>query len=39
MTKKILGVSLLAAVTSVAVFIYVQKKKKAKRKNMPINFI
>ncbi len=39
MTKKILAVSLLAAASSVAVYIYMQNKKKAKRKNVPINFI
>jgi len=39
MTKKVLAMTLIAAASSVAVFAYMQAKKKAKRKNMPINFI
>lgn len=39
MTKKVLAISLIAAASSVAVYAYMQAKKKAKRKNMPMNFI
>jgi len=39
MTKKVLAITLIAAVSSVAVYAYVQAKKKEKRKNMPMNFI
>lgn len=39
MTKKVFAVALLAAVSGVAVYAYVQKQKKAKRKNLPLNFI
>jgi hypothetical protein len=39
MNKKVLAVTLVAAVTSVAVYVYVQKKKKDKCKNFPVTFI
>lgn len=39
MTKKLLAVAVLAAVSGVAVYAYVQKQKKARRKNLPVNFI
>ena len=39
MTKKILAVTLVAAITSVAVYAYIQKKKKDGRKNLSVNFI
>lgn len=39
MTKKVLAVTLVAAITSVAVYAYVQNKKKKRRKTMPMNFI
>lgn len=39
MTKKILAITLIAAASSVAVYAYMQAKKKARRKDMPINFI
>ena len=39
MTKKVLAITLIAAVSSVAVYAYLEAKKKAKRKNMPMNFI
>jgi hypothetical protein len=39
MTKKILAVTLVAAVASVAVYAYVKKKKADRRKNLPVNFI
>lgn len=39
MTKKVLAVTLVAAVTSVAVYAYIQKKKKDRRKNLPVSFI
>ncbi len=39
MTKKVLAVTLVAAVASVAVYAYVQKKKKDRRKNLSVNFI
>lgn len=38
-TKKVLAVAFIAALSGVAVYTYVQQQKKAKRKNMPINFI
>ncbi len=39
MTKKVLAITLIAAASGVAVYAYMQSKKKAKRKNMPINFV
>lgn len=39
MTKKVLAVTLVAAVASVAVYAYIQKKKKDRRKNLPVSFI
>ncbi len=39
MTKKVLAVTLVAAVASVAVYAYVQKKKQDRRKNLSVNFI
>ncbi len=39
MTKKVIAVTLVAAVTSVAVYAYVQNKKKKRRRNLPLNFI
>ncbi|GAB6123032.1 hypothetical protein JCM30204_41820 [Dysgonomonas termitidis] len=39
MTKKVLAVTLVAAVASVAVYAYVQNNKKKKRRNLPLNFI
>lgn len=39
MNKKVLAVTLVAAVASVAVYAYVQKKKKERRKNLPVTFI
>lgn len=38
-TKKVLAVAFLAALSGVAVYAYVQKQKKDKRKNLPLNFI
>ncbi len=38
-SKKILVVALIAAVSSVAVYAYVQSKKKEKRKTLPITFM
>ncbi len=38
-TKKVLAVAFIAALSGVAVYTYVQKQKKAKRKNLPMNFI
>lgn len=39
MTKKVLAITLVAAVASVAVYAYVQKKKKDRRKTFPVNFV
>ena len=39
MTKKALALALVAAASGVAVYAYIQTKKGAKRKNMPMNFI
>ncbi|MBB4037612.1 hypothetical protein GGR21_003532 [Dysgonomonas hofstadii] len=41
MTKKVLAITIVAAVSSVAVYAYIQKKKRdrAKRRNLPVNFI
>jgi hypothetical protein len=39
MTKKVLAVTLVAAVASVTVYAYIQKKKKERRRNLPMNFI
>ncbi len=39
MTKKVLSITLVAAVSSVAVYAYIQKKKKDRRKNLSVNFI
>lgn len=39
MTKKILAVTLVAAIASVTVYAYIQKKKKDGRKNLPVSFI
>ncbi|WP_255490505.1 hypothetical protein [Dysgonomonas sp. 511] len=40
MTKKVLAITLVAAVSSVAVYAYVQnRKKQRRRKIMPINFV
>jgi hypothetical protein len=39
MTKKVLAITLVAAVTSVAVYAYIQKKKKDRRRDLPVNFI
>lgn len=39
MNKKVLAVTLVAAVASVAVYAYLQKKKKDKCKNLPVTFI
>jgi hypothetical protein len=39
MTKKVLAVTLVAAIASVAVYAYVQNNKKKKRRNLPLNFI
>lgn len=39
MTKKVLAITLVAAASGVAMYAYMQAKKKAKRKDMPINFI
>lgn len=39
MTKKVLILTLVAAASSVAVYAYIKKQQKAKRKNVPINFI
>jgi len=39
MTKKVLAITLIAAVSSVAVYAYIQKKKKERRRNLPVNFI
>lgn len=38
-SKKVLAVALIAAVSSVAVYAYVQAKKKEKRKNLPMTFM
>lgn len=39
MTKKVLAVTLVAAVASVTVYAYIQKKKRDRRKNLPVTFI
>lgn len=39
MNKTVLAISLIAAVSSVAVYAYVKAKKKANRKNIPMNFV
>lgn len=39
MTNKVLAVTLVAAIASVTVYAYVQKKKKDRRKNLSVNFI
>jgi hypothetical protein len=39
MTKKVLAITLVAAVSSVAVYAYIQQKKKERRRNLPVNFI
>lgn len=39
MNKKVLAAILVAAVSGVAVYSYVQAQKKAKRKNIPVNFV
>lgn len=39
MTKKVLATIFIAAASSVAVYAYVQAKKKARRKNLPVNFV
>jgi len=39
MTKKVLAITLVAAVSSVAVYAYIQNKKKKRRKNLPVSFI
>lgn len=39
MTKKVLAITLVAAVSSVAVYAYILKKKKERRRNLPVNFI
>jgi hypothetical protein len=39
MTKKVLAITLIAAVSSVAVYAYIQKKKKDRRRNLPVSFI
>ncbi len=39
MNKKVLAVSIVAAVASVAVYAYIQKKKRDRRKNLPMTFI
>ncbi len=39
MTKKVLAATLVAAVASVAVYAYIQKKKKERRRNLPMTFI
>jgi len=38
-TKKVLAVTLVAAVAGVAIYAYVWKKKKERRRNLPLNFI
>ena len=39
MTKKVLAITLVAALASVSVYAYVQKKKQERRKNLPMTFI
>jgi hypothetical protein len=39
MTKKVIAVTLVAAIASVTVYAYVQNKKKKRRRNLPVNFI
>lgn len=39
MTKKVLAITLVAAISSVAVYAYMQTKKKAKRKDLPMRFM
>lgn len=39
MTKKVLAVTLVAAIASVTVYAYIQKKKKERRRTLPVNFI
>lgn len=39
MSKKVLAITIIAAISSVAVYAYIQSKKKEKRKNLPMMFM
>ena len=39
MTRKVLAVTLVAAIASVTVYAYIQNQKKKRRRNLPVTFI
>jgi hypothetical protein len=39
MTKKVLAVTLVAAIAGVAVYAYAQNRKRKRRRTLPVNFI